>query len=663
MRFNLCLGVLLIPLLLLPATAQDLGGLPDWARPHAQAAQGDPSPLDADAWVLFDRTEVAYVGDGEIRTRRLRVVKVLSERGTTEGTFRLYGLGGKNSIVKKLRGWNLRPDGELTKLDQDKVITIDNMGSADVSTYTLTTAALPRVAKGSLLAFESLQSIKHPMGPIDDTFIMQPNPVRRWELEPAKQEGWFTSLKKVGVLVDRRHFNPWLPRITELGEHGIAADQVPPLPKDEADHPAAHNVLPQVFVRFQDPDFHGAPPLNDWNQFAAWTYRLFDGQVQSPTMEGLKDCSQKKGLERITQWMSRELHYRAIYLSPERGWVPMDSAETARRRYGDCKDLACFLIGNLQPLGMRGYPVLARILDGVIEEDDPPYLLFNHAIAAIRLDHSLGWASEVETPQGRFLLVDPTDRFTPLGFLGEVHRNGRVLICTPEGGIWVQIPRAAIQASKVKVTLAGAAAGPGELRATLTFLEWGDAWRLRSTTQAKGLKELRNGLLNRVLDLPPTADFEVESVGNPLELGAPFQVICTLRHPEGFQAIGGEYRLAPLGWKIVSPPLQKPGMTRHYPVRREAQPDLEFDAELRVAFRCIPVLPARVSESPFRAYSWIAHAETEGTGTHIRLHLQHAFKAAFFTFLEREDGVVAARKDRSDARNLIADALSFKPLP
>jgi hypothetical protein len=654
----------LLASLLVPLVGQDLAKLPDWARSPVVAAADEPAPAGADAWVLFDRTEVAYVGDGEIRTRRLRLVKILGERGFGEGTFTIQGLGGKSSEVKKLLGWNLRPDGELIKLDQNHVVTIDNASEAEASSNTLTGATLSRLAKGSLVAFESLQVIRHPMGPIDGAWILEKNPIRRWELEPAKKAGWFTSVKHVEIRVDRRHLQPWLTRISDLAGGGLAVDRVPPLPKDESFHPDSLNVWPQVFVRFLDPDLKGAPPWTDWNAFASWMYASYAEKQGTVLLEGLRGKVGKDGLEYLTGWMAKELQYRQVYLSPERGWLPLHAYEVGRLSYGDCKDLSCFLLAYAKSLGWEACPVLARIVNGVAEQGEPPSLwTFNHVIVAIRLKETLGLPAEVETPQGRFLLIDATDRFTPLGFLGAAHQDGRVLICTAQGGIWVQIPPSAIQPSKVAALLQGEADPQGALKATLRLQETGTGWGLRWLLQEQGLKKMRTHLLTNILDLPPTAIFEITRTGDPLDRLTPFFIEMELRHPEGFKRSGGEAYLAPLGWRIVPGQIQKPGVARQYPVRQLKGPEFEFTGTVKVPYGCVPILAAKEGDTPFRVFAWTAKATPEGAGTLLALHLQHRQKDAFFDFDRREEGVAAAKKDRSQVRNLIVDGLAFKVLP
>jgi hypothetical protein len=493
--------------------------------------------------------------------------------------------------------------------------------------------------------------------------VMETHPVRRWELEPAKQDGWFTNLKRVEIRVDRRHFQPWLTNVSDLGEYGVAVESVPPLPKDEFYRPSALNTLPQVFVRFIDPDLKNAPPWTDWSAFATWMYTRYAPLASMGPVAGPAKGTGQAGLASLAQWMAKELQYRQVYLTPERGWIPLDALEVGRRRYGDCKDLSCFLMANAKDLHFAAFPCLARIGTGEVEAEAPPSLAFNHVITALRLDRSFGLASEVETAQGRFLLIDPTDRFTPMGFLGMAHRNGRVMICTEKGGIWVVIPPEAIQPSKVAVRLQGEADGKGVLKGTIQLQETGSGWGLRRMVQEDGLQKTRVHLLTNLFDLPPTAAFEITRTGNPLDLAGPFAIELEVRHPEGFRTSGGEASLAPLGWVISPAQAQKPGVARQYPVQQNVGAEFEFSATVKVSGVCSPILGAKTEETPFRTFIWNARADVDGEGSKLTLHLQHRLKDAFFDFDHREEGVAAAKKDRSMVRNLVADGLAFKVRP
>ena len=639
--------------------AQDLAKLPEWAAQAARQAASDPEPADADAWVLLDRTEIAYTGSGEIRLRRFRVVKVLTERGIWQGVYALHGLGGKASKVKKLKGWNLRPDDALVKLDSDNVITMNDTGDEEFSTSTTTGAVLERVVKGSYLAFESLEALQSPLGPVAGSRLLEPVPVRVWELEVAKKEGWFTNLQAVEVKVQRRQFEPWIPKVEALGASGLRVMNLPPLPRDEGGHPHLSGVLPVVEVRFLDPALPVGRMWGSWDEFARWTHGNYQPALTPTGAAGLQEKAGLEGLKALWAWMGASLTYKQVYLTPERGWIPEMAPEVGRKRYGDCKDLTAFFLAEAKGLGFAPVPVLARIVDGEIGTVGDPFPIFNHVISGLRLERSLGLPAEVETPQGRFLLVDPTDAFTPLGYLGTGHQGRKVMICLPQGAQWVTIPDTAILPDRLKVELAGAVQGSA-LTATLTLQETGSYWGLRQTAHRGGAKAVRDLLMARRLDLPATAQVEVVRVGEPLRLDQPFEVEVKVVHPEGFHRSGSEWDLP--GWGLPNPfsLIQKAGVPRRYPVSSQTRGELSYHAVLDLPVKVDPVLPSRSGETPFRTFQWTASVRPAGEGTRLELKLDHHYKPATFDFPDKEKGLQAWKQDRSLIKSLREDGLALK---
>ncbi len=653
-----------VPLFLLAAAlcagrlgAQDLGRLPDWARAAAQEAAREAPPEGADAWVLLDRTEIAYTGGGEIRKRRMRLVRVLQEKGTAAGVFELHGLGGKARKVKKLRGWNLRPDGELVKLDQDEIVTVDSDAGDALSSNIATGAALHRVARGSFVAFESQEVVRHPLGATDLEIVMDDYPVRVWELALAKQEGWFTDLKAVETRITTRHFEPWIAKAEVLPGQGVRALAVPGLPVREGAAPPARNVLPRVEVAFLDPALSAAPDLHSWDTLARWFHGAYLARTSPSLPEGFQAPEGAAGLRALRGWMSRELRYRQVYLSPERGWIPEEARDVHRRRLGDCKDLTACLIAGARRLGFEAVPALARIGTGEIEEGEAasPFA-FNHVITAIRLPASLGLPSEVDTPQGRFLLVDPTSRTSPLGRLPEAHEGGRVLICTPEAGLWAAIPPAAVEHPATALELKGAVTPAGTLAGDLTILEEADHLNLRSALMEGGRESLETALKS-ALDLPLDATLKVKEAGDPLALEAAFQVKVGLEHPKWFRKEGSEYVLQPYGIPRPGDLIQKPGEPRRFPVWLGAGSRWSFKAHLDVPGSFVPVRPAATLETPVRT----ARSEARSTPGSLDLVLELGRRRARYGFEAREEGVKAQKRDRNQWKLFLEEFGSFKP--
>ncbi len=637
--------------------AQDVSRLPEWARGPAQAAQAEAPPAGAWAWGLFLRQEAAYTGGGEVRVRTLRLVKVLGERGLQEGAYTLHSLGGRASRLKHLKGWNLRPDGELVKLERDDVAWTDADSDGEVSTRVRTSAWLQRVAPGSLVAFEALTVERLPMGPDKVWYLPEDIPIRRWELAFAKRGGFFSDLSEVASPLETRNWAEWGLRPEPLEGGGLAANAIPPLPEHERATPYLPDILPKVLLRFQDPGDLRSAPRTTWAALGAWLWARYD-EVRAPgSIPGLAGLPPREALAAISRWMRRELVYRAVYLTPERGWIPVSPAEVMRRRYGDCKDLATCLIAEAAQAGLKAFPALCRIQDGAIADDAPvSAYAFNHVIAAIRLPESLGWPAEVETPAGRFLLVDATARYTPMGLLPPDHRGRRLLICTPEGGIWVRVPDTATARPRVEVDLDGAAEASGAVQATVRIRESADAWGLREVAHVGGLDDLRRHLVRTGFQIPPGGALTDLSTGDPLDVDRPFEVRFKLRHPQGWYTTGTRGTL--IDWGLPSAPAaaQKPGVPRRLPFQRRANRELVIHAAWTLPAPAQPSLPELKSDTPLRSLRWTARAE----GPRLLLDLEDRLKDADFSWDRRPEGVQAWKADRQLIQKLLDQGLRFQ---
>ena len=632
--------------------------LPDWAQSYALAATTEKQPEDAEAWVLLDRTEFAYMGNGEIRRRHFRLVQILGEKGTGEGVFALHGLGGNFSRIKKLKGWNLRPDDTVTKVDRDDLVLFDTDSGSKVSTTNVSAAALEGVMKGSLVAFES-QEIEHlPMGAVAYAMPMETYPVRHWEVEFAKDGDWFSGVKLPKELrVTGYHFAPWIQAPVFKAYQPIRLENIPAIPKHESAFPNWHNVLPRVEVVCVD-DAFGLPDLSDWDGFARWVAAQYTTKRKAVALPGVSGTG-VDALRAASKWMSRELTYKQVYLTPDRGWIPEESGEVVRKRYGDCKDLSSCLAGAAMQSGLKAYPVLARIQEGRIEGSEAlnPYL-FNHVISAIRLEKTLGLAAEVETPRGRFLLVDPTSRLTQLGWLPQEHRGARVLICTEEGAAWVQIPDKALAPASISQHLEASVDAAGRMTGILTFSEEGDTWGLRSASLHGTRKDLEDVLLT-FLDLPSNAKTSLGSVSDSLDLDKNFEVRLSLDVPEVMFKGGQDLVLRNIWLPRIPEPIQKLGIPRQFPVHLDAGSSRNFEAVLTFVNPLFPVSPEQLLETPFRKTTW--KARQDGNKVFMTFHQERP--EVDFPFSQREEGVKQQRKDRNAIKRLVDDALSFKPTP
>lgn len=632
------------------AEVPGLGRLPAWAQGPAREAAQETPPAGADAWVLLSRREIGYGGDGVVRVREFRLVKLIRGRGLEEAGYVRRGLLDGAERIRDLKGWNLRPDGEMVKLEARDKATFGDVSQASFDRRTAQVAQLRRATEGSLVAFE----VEEEVGPLKDPWtcpVMEAHPVRRWELDASARDGG------TAVQVRRLRFRPW---VSGGGEEGpVQLAQVPPQPLAEPACPFPHRQLPAVEVRFLDPRWTGTAILASWDNLGGWYHGIFAPKVQPVAGEG----QGLAGLRAIWRRLGRDLVYKQVYLSPARSNVPETSVEVARKGYGDCKDLTCLFLAQARAAGFEGYPVLARMQVGPILESEiagPPRDTFDHVLAALRLEAPLGLEAEVVTPKGRFLLVDPTDPFTPLGRLGTAHRDGRLLICLPGGGQWVAVPQGAVAPGSVEISLKGKVDAGGGLEAEARLVEAGGLWGLRSRAKALTRDDFRAYVEAEVLDQAINGKVEVLALGDPLDLERPFAVTLKLAGPGALGRQGAAWVLrTPLGLPGMPPAFAPMGRKRQLPVVSRRTGRVVLDATLELPGEARPILAESSGETPFRALAW--KASLEPGGRLLRLRVEESRKDAAFGLADLAAAEVAWRKDRALVRSLLEDGMAFRP--
>jgi len=633
--------------------ASTLRDLPSWVQEAVASCSAQP-PQDAEAWVLLDRLELSYHGDGEIRIRERRVVRVLSAVGETEAVFWRGGTG-RNAGIRKLKGWNLRPDGELTKVDKGDLIGFDPDAAAQVTRNIVAATSLRGVVKGSLVAYES-ECISGTLGPAYLVMPQESYPVHRFELLPRAEEAFSLGRKDLPMVLDTRHFSPWIPE-PAFGARELRLTDLPALPRNEWAHGGMRAWQPTIWVHYEDPALTDLPQAGSWDRLASWYSGRFARETDLAWPLPGSPANDREALQALDRWMKREFRYQQVYLRADRGWIPEKARELVRKRYGDCKDLAAVFIGAAGARGLKACPVLARVFESPITVEEPPSTTaFNHAIVALHLEKSLGFPAEVETPQGRFLLVDPTARLTPVGWLPAAHRHGRVMVCTPGGAVWIHIPDSAIEPLSLRIAVKGglqADALQGEVRLT----EEGNQEGLRESALFQTPDQLKAKVVN-LMGLPPVARLELRRKGDPLDLDQPFALEYTLELPRPLSRLGQEYELGDMGFPGIAAPIQPKGCPRKLPVVVEGAGTWQLDLDLGLGSTGLgPVGLGRTLETPFRKVQWISRLE-QGR---LRLELRQETHRAVWDMAHREEGVAAQRKDRSALKSLLDDARTLVP--
>jgi hypothetical protein len=134
---------------------------------------------------------------------------------------------------------------------------------------------------------------------------------------------------------------------------------------------------------------------NSWAELGAWYSRLAQNQYvlgpESATdLPELNGVSTRETIQLVYEYLQDRTRYVAIELGIH-GWKPHSAQSVCDNRYGDCKDLATFLIALLAQHDIEAYPALLKTRGSGVVLRDFPSNQFNHAIAYIPLEDEALW--------------------------------------------------------------------------------------------------------------------------------------------------------------------------------------------------------------------------------------------------------------------------------
>ena len=196
----------------------------------------------------------------------------------------------------------------------------------------------------------------------------------------------------------------------------------------------------EVRAYFATPAQVAAKQAQSWSEVVRVVNKeMATGLVSSPEVAG----EAKRLVGQGTLWqraaplcrfVQKEITYMQVTIDTDTmaGYRPHASPEVFTNRYGDCKDKAVLLSTMLKQVGIEAGVVLVNSGEPRQNSVDWPSAWFNHAIVGIRADEAPpeGWPV-VESLGKKWVLFDPTDENTPLGFLPLDDSMGLGLLLQP----------------------------------------------------------------------------------------------------------------------------------------------------------------------------------------------------------------------------------------
>ena len=401
------------------------------------------------------------------------------------------------------------PDGTIKKLDPSTVAEVpaDGDGWRNLNDRRKLVAPLPALVAGSVVRRSWTRVTSRPVAPF----------AASWTLPLAS----FVPSERITAVVDH-------PRGLAPTMRVFAAD-VEPVREMSGDRVRVvyERIRPPVerFVGSLPPDavrFAGlyVSTATSWQAVASGYAALVapaiaPGPVRDLAAE-LRPASRapRDVAAAALDWMHHNLRYTGLDLA-NGGIVPHLARETRERGYGDCKDLAAYLVALLRARDIDAKMVLVTSATWSEGPEDVPGLQdFDHAIVMV--------------PGADPIWIDPTLRGMPAGVLADLTTSRRALVVDASTTAPIRTPEgdAARNRAMVHTEIELPLTGKGKVRTVRT--QSGTA--LAATRQRaiwRTADEVRQEVADEVRESHASEDFEYRH-SDPLSALVPFEEVLVV---------------------------------------------------------------------------------------------------------------------------------------
>lgn len=540
--------------------------VPDWVTAAARQPIPSSVPKDAVAVILYSDQETTVNADGGVQTRYREVRKILRPKGKDYGFIEIFFT--KVTPITSLRAWGIPSEGKIYELKESDAA---ETGLTDGELYDdakRKIIQIPAADPGNIVAYEYIQK-GHPLIFADDWDFQYRVPVLHAQYTLQIPDGW----KYNSNWVNHTEVQPQSPA---PNQYTWDLSNIAPVVVED-DMPPWRAVAGRLDVKFFSPEnSYQAEQSGTWHDEGLWYSGLsasrrdvtpeISAEVASLTVQAKTPLEK---IQAITSYMQRQIRYVAIEIGIG-GFQPHFAADVFKNQFGDCKDKATLLSAMLKAAGFESYYAVAQVYRGIVQPQFASVASFNHMILAIRLPVGLpteNLYSIVHDPKlGNLLFFDPTDPYTPLGYLPDTEQDNYVLLVTPDGGQLVHLPvlppatNRLLRVGHFTITPAGGLAGD------VQEIRWGGpAVDLRAQfleTTPKDREKILESFLGGFLD---NFQLQAASIGNLTQFAQALTVDYRFSAPSYARQAGNLLILHPrvLGEKgssILS------GADRKYPV-------------------------------------------------------------------------------------------------
>ena len=466
--------------------------VPDWGL-EAYKTKTPDYARDSAAVILYDEYLETVDAQGRAVEREREAIRILKPQG--RGNTCAVG-HDEDEKINYFRVWTIGADEKQYQAQEASFVDEGDTGiPVLLSTYKVKVAHPPAVDVGAVLICESEEQLRP---------YMQE---KLWDLQhgiPVVYEAL-----EIDLPPGRLHAEAW------HGISGTKAVEVAPNHwrwemkdvhaldlRDIPSHPEWNALAGRMTVQWGEAAVDGKD--NQWKAIGDWVTKLEAGRPDpSPEITtrvqtliaGAPDFYAR--LSRITAAVQKEIRY-FIVMRGIGGLQAHNAGDIYRNRYGDCKDKTTLLISMLQVAGIHAYYMPVDDRRGVVDPDDPS-LVGNHMITAIEIPAEVNdprLQAVVKAKDGkRYLIFDPTNERTPVGYLPSYEQGGYGLLAAGNASQVIELPVLAPEASGAERQGEFKLAADGTLSGTVETTRFGDeGGKVRQRLKSEDQKELHDGL-------------------------------------------------------------------------------------------------------------------------------------------------------------------------
>ncbi|MFZ0461906.1 MAG: DUF3857 domain-containing protein [Candidatus Acidiferrales bacterium] len=413
---------------------------PDWLAAATQQPLPASLPKDAVAVVLYSEQQTTVKPNGDIETHYREAYKILRPEGKDYGTAYIYF--SKLTPITYLKAWSIPADGKVYEVKDHDSAETQLAGGEFYGDLKMKVLVIPAAEPGNVVGYEYVQKGRPYI--FQDVWDFQERiPVLRAAYTLQIPGGWKCTSHWA-------NFNEIQPQSSGPNQYNWQVTDVPAVAVED-DMPPWRAVAGRLDVKYFSPQ--KSPQVEQagsWHDLGLWYSSVVAPSRQSTpeiNAEVATLTAQTKTpldkIEAITSYLQRQIRYVAIEIGIG-GYQPHAAADVFKNQYGDCKDKVTLLSVMLKDAGIDSYYAVAQISRGIVQPQFASVLSFNHMILAIRLPADVptqNLYSVVDDPKlGKLLFFDPTDQYTPLGYLPDSEQDNDVLLVAPDGGQLVHLP-------------------------------------------------------------------------------------------------------------------------------------------------------------------------------------------------------------------------------